>query len=67
MPLLKTSRSPRRPNWRGRYPSLPRIEARIGKPLKAVFAASTKMAAVNACTRKKTRSGSRRPRPPPGL
>ena len=31
----------------------PRIEARIGKPLKAVFAASTRMAAVNACTRKK--------------
>jgi hypothetical protein len=41
MPLLKTSRSPRRPNCRGRYPSWPRMNARIGKPLKAVLAART--------------------------
>ena len=53
MPLENTSRSPRRANWRGRKPSWPRIEARIGKPLNAVFAASTRIAAVNACTAKK--------------
>ena len=52
MPLLKTSRSPRRANCRGRYPSPPRIEARIGKPLNAVLAARTRIAAVNAWTRK---------------
>ena len=51
MPLLYTSRSPRRENWRGRKPSWPRMEARIGKPLNAVLAASTRIAAVNAWTR----------------
>ena len=50
MPLENTSRSPRRANCRGRKPSWPRIEARIGNPLKAVLAASTRIAAVKACT-----------------
>ena len=51
MPLENTSRSPRRANCRGRNPSWPRIEARIGKPLKAVFAASTRIAAVKRLDR----------------
>ena len=50
MPLEKTSLSPRLANCRGRNPSWPRIEARIGKPLKAVLAARTRIAAVKACT-----------------
>ena len=46
IPLLNASRSPRVCNWRGRYPSRDRIEASTGKPLNAVFAASTRISAV---------------------
>ncbi len=48
MPLLNASRSPRLCSWRGRNRSWARIEASVGKPLKAVFAASTRIAAVAA-------------------
>ena len=50
MPLENTSRSPRRANWRGRKPSSAKMEARMGKPLKAVFAARTRIAAVKPWT-----------------
>ncbi len=51
MPLLYASRSPRELSCRGRKPSLARIDPRTGKPLKAVFAASTKMTPVIAMTK----------------
>ncbi len=46
MPLEKASRSPRVCSWRGRKPSLARIEPHTGKPLNAVLAASTRMSPV---------------------
>ena len=51
MPLLNASRSPRVCSWRGRYRSWARIEPSTGKPLNAVFAASTRISAVIAMTR----------------
>ena len=48
MPLLNASRSPRLCSWRGRKRSWARIEARVGKPLKAVLAARIRMPAVAA-------------------
>ena len=48
IPLLKASRSPRLCSCRGRKRSCARIEARVGKPLKAVFAARIKIPAVAA-------------------
>ena len=52
MPFENASRSPRVCSWRGRKPSLARIDPSTGKPLKAVFAASTRMNPVAAVTRK---------------
>jgi hypothetical protein len=46
MPLEKASRSPRVCNWRGRKPSLARIEPSTGKPLNAVLAARMRMIPV---------------------
>ena len=46
MPLLNASRSPRVCNWCGRYPSLARMDAKVGKPLKAVLAARKRMTTV---------------------
>ena len=50
IPLLKASRSPRLRSWRGMFPSRDRIEASTGNPLNAVFAASTRISAVNSCS-----------------
>ncbi len=46
MPFENARRSPRVCSWRGRKPSLARIEPSTGKPLNAVFAASTRMSPV---------------------
>ncbi len=46
IPLLYTSRSPRLCSCLGRYLLCAKIEASIGNPLNAVFAARIKMAAV---------------------
>ena len=53
MPLLNASRSPRRVSCLGRKRSSARIEARIGKPLNAVFAAIARMSVVEIWTAKK--------------
>ncbi len=46
MPFEKTSRCPRRVNWRGRKESSPTKLARNGNPVKLVLAASTRMSSV---------------------
>ena len=46
IPLEKTNRSPRVYSCLGRWLSRARIEASMGNPLNAVFAASTRIAAV---------------------
>ena len=51
IPLLKASRSPRVCSWRGRNPSLDKIDASTGKPLNAVLAASTRISAVTSDSR----------------
>ena len=51
MPFENASRSPRVCSWRGRNPSRARIEPSTGKPLKAVFAARTRMRPVTIETR----------------
>ncbi len=51
IPLEYASRSPRVCSWRGRNPSRARIEPSTGKPLKAVFAASTRIRPVTTETR----------------
>ena len=48
MPLLKASRSPLLCSCRGRNRSWARIDAKVGKPLNAVFAARIRMPAVAA-------------------
>ena len=50
MPFENARRSPRVCSWRGRKPSRARIEPSTGKPLKAVFAASTRMSPVTIDT-----------------
>ena len=51
IPFEKTSRSPRFMNCRGTNPSRASSAASRGKPWYDVFAASTRMASVNACSR----------------
>ena len=46
MPQENASRSPRKLNWRGMYPSWARIAASRGNALKLVFAARKRMRAV---------------------
>ena len=56
-PLEKTSRSPMLAIWWGMYPSRARIDARRGKPVKALFAARTNITIVAAWTRIVERTG----------
>ena len=51
--VAEARRSPRVVIWRGMYSSLARMDARTGNPLKAVFAASSKMMPVAVVTKKK--------------
>jgi hypothetical protein len=54
IPQLYARRSPTIANWRGTYPSMARIRARRGAPLKPVLAASTRMSVVTTWKHTKT-------------